>query len=140
MFGPEFDEEIAGSKAYIVRALYGCKSTGRDFKQHLRECMEMLGYRSCLADPDLWIREAVSDKGNKYYEYMLLFVDDCLCVSEHPREDLEEDFPMKPNFIEAPRIYIGAKIRKVKLPNGVEAWAMSMSQYVGKRLRMLKDT
>ena len=79
--------------------------------------MEMLGYRSCLADPDLWIREDVSDNGNQYYEYMLLYVDDCLCVSEHPREALEEInkyFPMKPNSIEAPRIYLGAKIGKKK--------------------------
>ena len=120
--GPEFGAEIEGSKAYIVRALYGCKSSGRDFRQHLRECMEMLGYRSCLADPDLWIREDVSDNGNQYYEYMLLYVDDCLCVSEHPREALEEInkyFPMKPNSIEAPRIYLGAKIGK---KNPVTQW------------------
>ena len=37
---------------------------------------------------------------------------------------------MKPGSIESPRIYLGTKIGKVQLPNGVETWAMSMSQYV----------
>ena len=51
--GPEFGPELEGSVAYIVRALYGTKCGGRDFRNHLRECMDMLGYESCLADPDL---------------------------------------------------------------------------------------
>ena len=140
--GPEFGSEIEGSKAYIVRALYGCKSSGRDFRQHLRECMEMLKYESCLADPDLWIRKAVNDEGNQYYEYMLLYVDDCLSVSQHPREALEEInkyFPMKPNSVESPKLYLGAKVSKVQLPNGVETWAMSMSQYVKEAVRNVES-
>ena len=65
--GPEFGPELEGSVAYIVRALYGTKCGGRDFRNHLRECMDMLGYESCLADPDLWMREAVTDDGRRYY-------------------------------------------------------------------------
>jgi len=42
--------------------------------------MKHLGYESCLADPDLWMRLAVNNNGVEYYEYMLLYVDDCLCV------------------------------------------------------------
>ena len=50
--GPEFGEE-AGCTAIIVRALYGLKSSGAAFRAHLGECMRGLGYKPCLADPDL---------------------------------------------------------------------------------------
>ena len=44
----------AGKRAIIVRALYGMKSAGSSFRNHLADCMSALGYKSCLADPDLW--------------------------------------------------------------------------------------
>jgi hypothetical protein len=37
---------------------------------------------------------------------------------------------MKAGSIGDPDIYLGAKLRKVRLTNGVEAWAMSPSKYV----------
>ena len=88
---------------------------------------------SCLADPDLWMREAVHSNGSKYYEYILLYVDDALCVSEFPKEALlqvDKYFPMKKGSIGPPDIYLGGKVRKVELPNGALAWSLSMSQYV----------
>ena len=63
--GPEFGPEVEGCKANIVRALYGTKCAGRDFRNHLRDCMKMLGYESCLADPDLWWRPAVHSDGRE---------------------------------------------------------------------------
>lgn len=41
--GPEFGSELQGSIAIIVRALYGGKSSGKDFRDHLRDCMVHLG-------------------------------------------------------------------------------------------------
>ena len=55
--GPEFGND-ADKKAIIVRALYGLKSSGAAFRNHLAECMYNLGYKSCLADPDLWYKPA----------------------------------------------------------------------------------
>ena len=52
-FGPN-----AGKRAIIVRALYGLKSAG-SFRNHLADCMRTLGYKSCLADPDLWYKPMV---------------------------------------------------------------------------------
>ena len=50
--GAEFGED-AGSKAIVVRSLYGLKSSGAAFRDLLGECMSDLGYHPCLADPDL---------------------------------------------------------------------------------------
>eukprot|EP01082_Thalassiosira_pseudonana_P011697 g10090.t1 g10090 contig4:1199731-1200276(-) len=47
--GPEFGED-AGKKAIIVRALYGLKSAGASFRNHLGECMRATDgfeYYSC---------------------------------------------------------------------------------------------
>ena len=78
--GLEFGPELEGCKVHIVRALYGCKSAGRDFWNHLRECMEMLGYSPCLADPDLWMRLVRREGNLEYYEYVLPYVDDYLAI------------------------------------------------------------
>ena len=86
--GPEFEKHLEGSKAHIVRALYGTKYAGKDLRNHLRACMEILNNQPCLADPDLWMRSAVHINGAEYYEYVLLYVDDALVISKFPKEVL----------------------------------------------------
>lgn len=71
-------------------ALYGMKSSGQDFRNHLHDCMDHLGYFPCKADADLWIRKAKSDEGTDYYKYMLLYVDNTLCASQHLDQALRE--------------------------------------------------
>ena len=56
--GPEFRED-SGKKAIIVRTIYGLKSAGAAFKNHLANCMKTLGYESCLADQNLWRKPEV---------------------------------------------------------------------------------
>ena len=61
------------------------------------------------------MREAIDDEGKKYYEYMLLYTDDCLAIRQHPKEQLMEIhkyIPLKPKLIGPPKIYFGAKISK----------------------------
>ena len=53
--GPEHGDD-EGKKAIIVRALYDLKSSGSAFRAHLCECMAALGYKLCLAYPDLWLK------------------------------------------------------------------------------------
>ena len=45
--GAKFGLENVGKSALIRRALYGGKTAGRDFRNHLRECMDHLGFKSC---------------------------------------------------------------------------------------------
>ena len=55
--GPEFGLENVGKVALIHRALYGGKTAGRDYRNHLRSCILHLDFRSCPADPDVLIRQ-----------------------------------------------------------------------------------
>ena len=130
--GREFGNDYK-KRAVVTRALYGNKAAGADFRNHLRECMDLMGYVSCLADPDLWIRKAVKDCGEEYYEYILLYVDDAMAIGERPRDQLEEldkYFKMKPGSITEPKMYLGAKLSLEQLPNGESAWSISSSKYI----------
>ena len=70
--GPEFGLENVGKIALIHRALYGGKTAGRDFRNHLRSCMRHLQFESCVADPDVWMRPAKKSDGSLYYEYIFI--------------------------------------------------------------------
>ena len=81
--GPEFGIENIGKKAIITRSLYGGKVAGRDFWNHLLSCMKFLGFEYSQDDPDVWMRESVQKDGStKYYEYVLLYTNDCLVISD----------------------------------------------------------
>ena len=132
--GPEFGLEHVGKKALIRRALYGGKTAGRDFRNHLRACMNHLGFKPCRADPDVWMRPSMRPDGHAYWEYVLLYTDDCLVVSHRGvhvlRNEIGKYFEMKQESIGPPDIYLGGKLREVELENGAKAWAFGSSQYV----------
>ena len=89
IYRPDFVIENIGKKAIITRALYGGKVAGRDFWHHLRICMKFLGFEYSQADPDVWMRESVRKDGSiKYYEYILLYTDDCLVISNRGKNVL----------------------------------------------------
>ena len=132
--GPEFGLENIGRIALIHRALYGGKTAGKDFRNHLRSCMGHLGFKSCSADRDVWMRPAEKADGSKYYEFVLLYVDNTLVMSENAerilRDEIGRYFELKEESIGPPDIYLGCMVRKVTLENDQEAWSFSSSQYV----------
>jgi hypothetical protein len=116
VLGSEFGDD-AGKRALIVRTLYGLKSAGAAFMNHLYECMKHLGWISCRADRDLWMKaETHPDGGFLYGAYILIYVNDILCVHhEHgaPLAKLDEYFKMKEYSIQVPTFYLGTKLKKM---------------------------
>ena len=142
--GPEFGLEHEGKRAKIVRALYGGKTAGRDFWLHLRDCMDKtMGFKSCPADPDVWRREHTRADGSKIWEYVLLYVDDCIIISHRAETTLINEigkyFELKEESVGPPDIYLGGQMRMVQLSNGVEAWAYGSAQYVKSAVSNVKD-
>jgi Reverse transcriptase (RNA-dependent DNA polymerase) len=133
ILGPEFGTD-KGKKAIVVRSLYGLKSSGAAFRNHLADCMRHLGWTSCLADPDVWYKAEVRpEDGFQYYAYCLLYVDDALVIHHDATtalDRLDKYFKMKAGSIGDPDFYLGAKLKPVQLSNGVEAWGMSASKYI----------
>ena len=89
--GAEFGLENVGKVALITRALYGGKVAGRDFWHDLQDCMGHLGFTSCRADPDVWMRADTKPNGEEYFEDVLLYVDDILVISHKPEAILREE-------------------------------------------------
>ena len=141
--GPEFGLENEGKKAIIVRALYGGKSAGADYWRHVRKAMDEMGFTSCKADPEIWMRPGIKDDGSEYWQYVLLYTDDILCIMEHPEKFLREEmgtrFTLKEKSIGPPTQYLGNKVSNITLENGTSCWSFSSSQYVQSAVKNVED-
>ncbi len=115
LLGPEFDKD-KGHNAIVVRALYGLKSAGAAFRRHLADCMRQLGYESNKADQDLWMKVDTQETKNgpkKYYSYILIYVDDILCIHYDPDlilTQIDKYFPFKPDSVGELDVYFTANI------------------------------
>ena len=61
---------------------------------------------------------------------MLTIVLISLKLSKESVLQLDKFFKMQPSYVAPPSIYLGGKVKKIRLPNMVEAWTFSSSQYV----------
>ena len=81
-----------------------------------------MGFIPSLADPDVWMRPAVKEDSFKYWEYILAYVDNVLCISHQPlsaMKRLQESFKMKGDKIEKPTDYLGAALSQFENSDGV---------------------
>ena len=78
------------------------------------------------------MEETCSPDGAKYDAYLLIYVDECLVIyhaADTALHELDHFFKMKSGSIGDPIMYLGAKLSKVVLENGFEAWATSTTNY-----------
>jgi Reverse transcriptase (RNA-dependent DNA polymerase) len=130
--GVEFGPDNVGKAVLIVRALYGLRSSGAMWRQHMADTLKDAGFKSCKADPDVWLRPAVKENGALYYEYVLCYVDDILCCSENPKaimDHLEEVYTLKAGSVKEPDVYLGADIKKFAIGVDQYAWGISPESY-----------
>ncbi len=119
------------------------KSSGAAFHAHLANALQSIGFISSLADPDVWYRAAIKPNGEKYYEYLLTYVDDILLLLCDPNiafKQLTEIYRFKepPG---KPKKYLGADVFEFYFPNDPNKkrrWGMSSEQYVKEAVRMVK--
>ena len=67
--GPEFGLDLQGRRTVIVRALYGLRSSGKAFRNHLSAGIKELGWMACKADPDVYYQSTTRPDGVIYYKY-----------------------------------------------------------------------
>jgi hypothetical protein len=126
-----------------MRALYGLKYAGAAFRNHLAECMNHLGCNPFRTDRDLWTKAETRPYDSVlYWAYILICVDEILCVHHDPGAPLaklDKYFKMKEGSIQVPTFYLGAKLKKTVLPNGLVAWGMISSNYVQSTVQTVQD-
>ena len=65
-----------GKIIIITRALYGLKSSALMWCNHLADTIgNKLGFKSSLADPDLWYKAMITSEEVEYYAYIV-----CWCM------------------------------------------------------------
>jgi len=137
--GKEFGSH-AGERVVIVKALHGLKSAGAAWRAHLASSLTSPNYKSCLADPDIWLREANLPNGSTYYEFLAVYVDDILCISNTPQETMKcisELYRIKENSINKPERYLGADVIQYFLPDDSlkPRWGLSSHHYVTESIK-----
>ena len=85
----------------------------------------LLESRLGLSPGDVWTRPAVKSNRSTYYDYVLLYTDDALVISENAEQILRTEigkfFQLKEESIGPPRVYLGGRVHKVTLENRVTA-------------------
>jgi len=81
--GSEFGE-LAGHLLVIHKALYGLRSSGKQFGELLAACLKELGFKPSKAESEIFYREK-----NGIYEYVATYVDDLCLVMKDPEAFLK---------------------------------------------------
>jgi Reverse transcriptase (RNA-dependent DNA polymerase) len=140
--GLEHGAHREGQKAIIKGALYGLNSSGARWRDHLANTLRDFGYTSCKADPDIWMKPKSKPNGDKYWEYVLVYVDDILCVSHEPKkfmEMLQAKYTLKEGSVGEPTAYLGAEVCKHYIEGSEDPtkvrWALSSDKYVDRAVK-----
>lgn len=107
--GPEFGLR-QGTVIKVVRALNGLNSSGASWRAMFNTSILDMGFVPTVADPDVYRRENAKDDGFRYYEYILVYVDDVLIVSHAPNTHLERIqavYELNPSSVGPPTRYLG---------------------------------
>ena len=102
-----------------------------------------LGYDPCVgADNNIYLRTEKTSDGREYYSYLVVYVDDVLCIHKDPGKILHlgnRNYRLK----EPPSrstMYLGADIRKYHVNGvGINYWAMSADSHIKKALDVVKN-
>ena len=96
----------------MVRALYVLKPAIVALRLYMDDKLDEMGFKSSVADPDVWMRAAVKPDGEEYYKYILMYLDNILSSSIQPRyvmKYIEQRFKFKNEKVEEPSSDFGAQ-------------------------------
>ena len=138
-----FGQEHKGKWAVICRALYGLKTSGASWRQHLASEIRNLGFTNTKADPDVYRRKASKKSGIAYYEYIIVYVDDIICVSHEPKRwigTLGEIYRLRD--VGTPTKFLGSNIKRWTYVNGEghlkNCWALGSETYVKEACKVVE--
>jgi Reverse transcriptase (RNA-dependent DNA polymerase) len=125
----------------IVRALYGLKSSGARWHDHMAQTLRDLSYNTCVADHDVWMKPKVKPTGEEYWEYVLIYSDDILVISHDPKavmDGLTKAYTLKEGSVALLTTYLGADVHQHTFHDVVDPgtirWSMSSDTYIKRAL------
>jgi hypothetical protein len=118
------------------------KSSGAALRAHFAQSLRDLGFTASLGDPDVWMRPAEKEDGFKYYEYVLVYVDDQLTISMDPKAITDalqaQPFNYVLKDVGPPKRYLGATVGPYDL-DGINTWFISAEGYLEKAIPAIEE-
>ena len=130
--GHEFGTD-KGAVFIITQALYGLKSAGAAWRTFFAQALTRLEFKPMQGDRDVYIKPQMKPNGDRYYEMLLVYVNDILIISHDTKpiiDGIASQFHLKEDSLCAPHQYLGTMIKIYTDNSGSECWAMSSDEYV----------
>ena len=108
------------------KGLYGLRSSGARFHEHLSDILKKMEFKPSQADPDLWFKDC-----GTHYEYIARYVDDILIFSKEPQElikCLQVTYSLQ--GVGVPEYYLGGDFKVVKKSNGIETFTFCAKTFI----------
>ena len=118
---------------FITRALYGLKLAGAAWRTFFTQVLTRLEFKPTWGDGDVYIKPQTKPNGDRYYEMLLVYVNDILIISHNTKpiiDGIASQFRLKEDSLHAPNQYLGTTIKISTDDLGSECWAMSSDEYV----------
>jgi hypothetical protein len=129
--------------------LYGLRSLGACWRNHLADTIQRMGFSACLADGKVRLRSGIKPGGAQYYEYILVYVNNILAILLDPwsiMDALFEHYALKAGIIRAPKEYLGSDVQKFNLqckdsrgPTVQSFWSMLVQTYIKRAVTKVKQ-
>ena len=99
------------------------KLSGAVFRAKLAQVLYGMNYRYYRADHDVWMRPSFKVDGFKYYEYVICYGDDLLCIINFPLKTIHginTVFKLKGGKAEPPEIHLGYFLQQIIDDDGTD--------------------
>lgn len=134
ILGEEYGAKMANKILVFEKCLYGLKTSGARFHEHLSDTLRDLGFKPTKADADLWMKDLTT-----HYEYIARYVDDILVFSKKPDEIIDK---LKQKYflqgIGTPEYYLGADFKLYK-KGEVETITVCAKTYVTNVCKQIEE-
>jgi hypothetical protein len=107
----------------------------------MSQTIGLMGYVTTIADADVYRKLAVKPNGERYYEWLLVYVDDILCISHDPKATMDAISKVYElgTSVKEPDRYLGANVLRWQCPDGRWVWAMDAKDYVKNAVNIVKE-
>ena len=125
VLGPEYGN-LGNKTLLFVKSLYGLKTSGARFHEHLSDTLKKLAFKPSKADADLWIKDC-----GTHYEYIARYVDDILVFSKNPQKiltDMSKIYTLQ--AIGVPEYYLGGDFKVHRQPTGISTFTFCAKTYI----------
>ena len=111
--GHEFGTD-KGAVFIITQTLYGLKSAGAEWRTFFAQALTRLEFKPTWGNRDVYIKPQIKPNGDRYYEMILVYVDDILIISHNTKpiiDSIASQFQLKEDSLHAPNEYLGTTIK-----------------------------